>query len=296
MDIAALADTVTPVLHHGDVGLLAVDITPFGIVMSSDSQDVTLTEGGYNVAAMPGRWSKDKISRVQGKHFAALLGYVGTEKIGGDDTSAWLKRFIDLHYDDTMTEFSEQLAAELSSAWNEHELASCLWIFLAGYDGEARFWYIANLPQNESIDPASLNYVRITRNFRACRDLDDNYLPPQMATGLTKDEVLKHVIWYFRNGVLLPAAEVSDAFTRIIQRLVLGEPVPGFPRVLSLEKYAYAARQRLEFVKRLYKEDHGIYAEKEPPPIDGEVFVYSVEADGTFRIYPKIRAQAKIIR
>jgi hypothetical protein len=296
MDMAALADTVTPVLHHGDVGLLAVDITPFGIVMSSDSQDVTLIEGGYNVAAMRGQRSKEKIQRVRGKHFAALLGYVGTEMIGADDTSTWLKRFVDLHHEDTMSEFCEQLATELSSAWREHELDSCLWVFLAGHDSEARFWYVVNLPQSESIDPVSLTYVGISREFRACCDLDDNYLPSHMATGLTKDEVLQRVIWYFRNGVLLPAAEVSDAFTRIIQRLVLGDPVPGFPRVLSLETYAYAARQRLEFVKRLYKEDHGIYAGREPPPIDGEVFVYSVEPDGTFRVYPKIRAQAKIIR
>lgn len=42
--------------------------------------------------------------------------------------------------------------------------------------------------------------------------------------------------------------------------------------------------------------DHGIYASKEPPPIDGEVFVYSIEPDRTFRVYPKIRTQAKAVR
>ena len=50
----------------------------------------------------------------------------------------------------------------------------------------------------------------------------------------------------------------------------------------------------MEFVKRLYQEDHGLYEAKEAP-IGGGVYVYSIEPDRTFRAWEKIRGQSKVV-
>jgi hypothetical protein len=89
------------------MGLLALDITPFGLVMSADSQDVALTEDGFEILPMSGQRDKCKIQGVRARHFAALVGYVGTERIGDRDTSIWLKAFIAEHVDDPMAEFCQ---------------------------------------------------------------------------------------------------------------------------------------------------------------------------------------------
>jgi hypothetical protein len=151
---------------------------------------------------------------------------------------------------------------------------------------------VVNLPP-DGIDPATLLYRGISRSFRAICDLDDNYLPKETRPGERKDDVLQRTLWYFRNGVLLPAAPVFDAFTEIVRRLIFAQ-IRGFPKVESLETYAYVARQRMEFIKRLYQEHHGIYAEK-GAPIGGGVFVYSIERERTFRVWKKIRGQSKVV-
>ena len=52
---------------------------------------------------------------------------------------------------------------------------------------------------------------------------------------------------------------------------------------------------RIEFLKRLYSDRHGIY-KKSPAPLDGDVHVFGVGLDGQIRQYPKIRTQAKTLR
>lgn len=261
--------------------------------MSSDSQDIVLIEGGYDILPMGVRWEKNKIERLRGKEFAALVGYVGTEEIGGLETSMWFKAFIAAHVDDTMAAFCHALAGELSGAWLEHQLDTCLWVFITGYDDEARFWYVVNLPSDGAIDPTTLAYRAMSRAFRAVCDLDDNYLPNATQPGESKQAVLRRTLWYFRNGVLLPAAAVSDTYTQVVRQLVFAQ-IPGFPKVETLETYAYLARQRMEFVKRLYQQDHGLYEAKEAP-IAGGVYVYSIEPDRTFRVWEKIRDQSKVV-
>jgi len=64
--------------------------------------------------------------------------------------------------------------------------------------------------------------------------------------------------------------------------------------VASLDDLAYLARQRMEFLKRLYSQKHGIYT-KSSAPLDGEVHVFGVNRKGVMKTYPKIRSQAKEI-
>lgn len=71
--------------------------------------------------------------------------------------------------------------------------------------------------------------------------------------------------------------------------------VDGFDPTASLEDLAYFARQRMEFLKRLYSDKHGIY-KKAPPPLGGVVHVFGVTLDREIWKYPKIRDQARPTR
>jgi hypothetical protein len=130
------------------MGLLACDITGNGVVMSSDSQDVVLSEGRVEAVGVGGHRKKDKVIRLAVEHFSALMGYVGTEEIGGVATRSWLERFIDLSRDASgVDEFCTELARVLTAAWKEGELDTCLWVFIAGYDRDGDgpyFWYVVN--------------------------------------------------------------------------------------------------------------------------------------------------------
>jgi hypothetical protein len=57
----------------------------------------------------------------------------------------------------------------------------------------------------------------------------------------------------------------------------------------------YLARQRMEFLKRLYSEEHGIY-KRSPAALGGEVHVFGVTLKGEIRAYPKKRSQVKTLR
>jgi hypothetical protein len=62
----------------------------------------------------------------------------------------------------------------------------------------------------------------------------------------------------------------------------------GFTPIASLDDLGYFARQRMEFVKRLYSQKHGIYR-KSSAPVGGKVHVVGVGRDGEIRKYSKIR-------
>jgi hypothetical protein len=139
-------------------------------------------------------------------------------------------------------------------------------------------------------------YTGITRTFRAVNDLDENYMPDYAAEGLSKAETLDRITFNFRNGALMPASILFDAFNALVLRVVqLG--VPGFAPVsregYDLLQYAYVARQRMEFVKRLFSPTHGIYSQSAIPLIDETVNVYALAPDGEFTVNPKIVQQAK---
>ncbi len=67
-----------------------------------------------------------------------------------------------------------------------------------------------------------------------------------------------------------------------------GHGIDGFTPIASLDDLGHFARQRLEFVKRLYSKKHGIYR-KPLGPIGGKVHVVGVGRDGAIRKYSKIR-------
>ena len=272
------------------MGLLALDVTRVGIVMSSDSQDVLLTEGRCLPVGV-GHRAKDKIITVRCAAFSALVGYVGTERIGDVETRRWLTEFVARHASATgFAHFCAALGEELSAAWEEGGLDSCMWVFVAGYeDGEARFWYVVNAI---GIDELGC-YTGVSRSFRVVNDLDETYMPEHLGRGFTKAQVLDQISFHFRNGAIFPGALIFDAFSQMIADIVRLGP-PGFgPRCFDLERYAYVARQRMEFLKRLYSPKHGIYSPITVPLIEGKVYVYSLAPTGEFTAAPKQRSQAR---
>lgn len=272
------------------MGLLACDITRAGIVMSSDSQDVLLTEGRCDPIGEGGHRQKDKIIRVKAESFSALVGYVGTEQIGSTATRAWLERFIKARLDTAgLAAFSNELGHALSEAWEAEKLDSCLWVFVAGYEGgEPFFWYVVNATGFDEFG----RYTGISRAFRVVNDLDDNYLPEYTAHGLTKTQVLDDRSFQFYNGAIFPGSFIFRSFDEMIGEIARIGP-PGFPRAFTLERYAFVVRQRMEFLKRLYSPKHGIHSPDAVPLVEGKVYVYALALDGTFTEAPKQLGQAK---
>lgn len=257
------------------MGLLFLDITAQGVIMGCDSRDVVLVEGDFQLPPQPGSRRKNRIISFEVKGFVGYLGYVGTEVIGAREAKQWFKHAVADLKDLSPAEFCQTLAERLTAEWTTYSLQSGLWVFVAGYEGpEARFWFVNNIDGQE---PQRGLYVGIRSRFEAVNDLDENYIRPRLVNGKTKDDVLGETIFNFRNGVIFPFVAVYDAFNEVLKRLHAGEP--GFARLNTLDKLAFIGRQRLEFVKRLYSEKHGIYNGPESP-IGGDVFVLAMDPAG----------------
>ena len=277
--------------YAGLVGLLAVDVSHFGVVMSADSQPIEALAGKTRVLAQQGGLTRCPIvSRNEGR-FAGFTGYVGTEEIDGSTTRDWLIAFGSRHAAVRLADYATALGRELTAVWKDLGLQSVLEILISGVEnGDVRFWYVRN---SQGLNDDDWTYKPPKQDFDVVDDLDGRYMPRDLQPGQTKEELLGERTYSFRQGVLLPAAPVFDAFSQILAMLY-AHGVDGFEPVGSLDDLAYFARQRLEFLKRLSSKKHGIYT-KSPAPLGGEVHVLGVDRNGVMKAYPKIRAQAKAI-
>jgi hypothetical protein len=271
------------------MGLLALDIASFGVVMSADSQRVELLDGANNVLGPP---HTKHIFPRRGGGFAGLVGYVGTEMIATAQTRTWLETYSSARPSEPLPDFCRGLADTLTTVWKAESLDSVLWIFVSGVEGsEVRFWYVDN---THGLYDNDWSYKKPSRTFKAVDDLDGQKLPPLLAAGQTKEQVLQARLFFFRNGVMLkPAALILDSFTAIIESIYL-QGIPGFARIASLEDLAFFDRQRMEFTKRVFSTKKGIYS-IDPPPIDGTVHVLGVARDGSMSEYHKNRGQVTTI-
>src|SRR5207248_2480374 len=150
-------------------------------------------------------------------------------------------------------------------------------------NGEVRFWFVRN-SQGLYGDGT---YMAPKPVFDAVDDLDGNYIPPVLITGHTKEAHLRERMYSFRQGALFPTAGIFDMFGGILGMLY-AQGITGFTPMASIDDLGPFARQRLEFVKRLYSKRHGIY--RDPvAPIGGKVHVVGVGRDAVIRKYSKIR-------
>jgi hypothetical protein len=149
------------------------------------------------------------------------------------------------------------------------------------------FRYVCNLA---GVNPDG-TYKQPGPTFLNVNDLDDNYVPRDLAPGQSKEDLLRTRIYFFRNGVLLPTAQIFDAFSAITQA-TQSQRIRGFQPIRSLDDLAFVARQRMEFAKRLFSQDHGIY-KAASSGISGAVHVYGVTRRGDVRQYRKLRQQIR---
>jgi hypothetical protein len=274
------------------MGLLAVDLSTFGVVMSADSQPIEALDGETRVLAQPGEHrTRNPILRRNAGGFTGFTGYVGTETIGNKTTRDWLTAFGTRHAGASLFDYAHALGDELTQEWKRLGLVSILEILISGVEnGDVQFWFVRN---SQGLYDHDWTYKAPKEKFDVVNDFDDNYLPRDLLPGQTKEELLQTRLYEFRQGVLLPAAQVFNAF-RTIMQIIYTHGVEGFEPIASLDDLAYFARQRMEFAKRLYSEKHGIY-KKSPAPLDGDVHVFGVTREGEIWKYPKIRSQARAV-
>jgi len=267
------------------MGVLTVEITSFGVVMTADSQPIEAVDGETRVLGHGGRWhTRNPILTRDAGGFTGFTGYVGTETIGGKQTRDWLDAFGATHPTESLADYAHALGQELTDAWQRFGLSSVLEILISGVEnGDVRFWFVRNSDGLYS----NGTYQAPKAAFDAVDDLDGNYVPNDLRPGQTKEELLRERTYSFRQGALLPAAGIFDVFRDILVTLY-GHGIDGFTPIASLDDLGHFARQRLEFVKRLYSKKHGIYR-KPLGPTGGKVHVVGVGRDGAIRKYSKIR-------
>lgn len=262
-------------------------------MMSGDSQPVELLDHETRVLAGDGgQRTRCPIVIRDGGGFVGLTGFVGTETIGKVATRQWLTSFGKRHPGDGLAAYASTLGKALTGEWREQSLASVLEILVSGVeDGEVRFWFVRN---SDGLYDDDWTYRHPRPEFEVVDDLDGRYVPRDLQPGQTKEQLLRSQMYSFRQGTLMPAAHVFDAFSTILQT-IYSHPAEGFEPIGSLDDLAYFARQRLEFMKRLYSAKHGIY-KKSPAPLGGKVHVFGVTREGEIRDYPKFRSQAHTLR
>jgi hypothetical protein len=267
------------------MGVLTVDLATFGVVMTADSQPIDALDGQTRILGHAGRWhTRNPILMRAAGGFTGFVGFVGTEQIGNANTRDWLDAFGTRHPTETLTEYATALARELEAEWQRHGIKSVLEILISGVEnGDVRFWFVRN---SQGLHPDG-TYMAPKTAFDAVDDFDGNYVPRDLRPGQTKEDLLRERIYSFRQGALLPAAGIFDMFRDILGVLYV-HGIPGFTPMASIDDLGHFARQRLEFVKRLYSKKHGIY--RDPvAAIGGRVYVFGVGRDGVVRKYSKIR-------
>jgi hypothetical protein len=273
------------------VGLLAVDVTAYGVVMSADSQRVEIHGGNNRALQQRGREKRDPIVIRMGGGFVGLVGFAGTEAIESIDTAEWLRRFSSACPQDDVDAFCTRLGARLTEVWRDEKLPTVLEILVSGeVAGDVQFWYVRNsadLGLDGTHNPPADRFV-------VENDLDRNYIPRDALPGESKAGVLSRMTYSFRQGVLLPASPVFNGFG-ILMGTLYAHQVPGFA-LASLDDVGHYARVRMELLKRLCSSKYGIYAPNMPSMVGGDVHVYGVDRDGAIRKYVKGRHDVKTLR
>jgi hypothetical protein len=274
------------------MGLLAVDVTSFGVVMSADSQAVTILDGRNEISVQHGGRSRNPMVIRCGGGFVGLVGFAGTEEIEGKLTAEWLRNFSAAWPQESVGTFCERLSDTLTGVWRQTDLSSVLEILVTGeVQGDVQFWYVRN-SQGLREDG---KHAAPADSFHVENDLDVNYIPHDQQVGETKEDVLRTRMYSFRQGVLLPASPVFDAFTSLMTQIYAGR-VEGFSPLGSLDDVGQFARVRMEFLKRLCTAKYGIYEVGTPTPVGGVVHVFGVARTGEIRKYVKGRNDVQTVR
>jgi hypothetical protein len=273
------------------MGLLTVDVTMHGVVMSADSQLVEIAAGVNHPS--PGSRRRNPIVVREGGGFTGLVGFAGTEQVEGKTTRDWLDGFSKASPNDDVGTFCRRLAAALTHVWQRDGMSSILEVLVTGeVNGDLQFWYVRN---SAGLRPSDWVHNAPAPTFTTENDLDHNYIAPDIRRGETKDDVLLRRSYSFRQGVLVPAAFIFDGFTQLLDAMRVGG-VPGFRPLATLDDVGQFALMRMEVLKRLCDPAKGIYASGVPRTVAGVAHVYGVGRKGEVRAYPKGLQHIKTIR
>ena len=178
--------------------------------------------------------------------------------------------------------FCGEMADRLTEIWKRDGVKSVLEILLTGVtDHEVQFWYVRN-----SDGLSGFNHNPPAASFSYQNDLDVNYVPDHAKPGESKQSLLSRMAFVWWQGVNYPASVVFQGFHEIMGE-VYASGVDGFAPLSSVDDLGSYSRVRMEFLKRLYSPDHGIYAKGRTPPVDGAVHTYGVALSGEVRRYDK---------
>jgi hypothetical protein len=185
--------------YADQVGLLAVDVSMFGVVMSADSQPIEALDGQTRILVPEGRLRKCPIVVRNEGGFAGFTGYVGTEEIDGRTTKNWLIEFGKRNAGLGLADYAAALGQELTAVWSRLALESVLEILISGIEaGAVRFWFVRN---SQGLYDHDWTYKPPRQSFDVVDDLDTRYIPRDLRTGQTKEELLRERMYSFRQGV-----------------------------------------------------------------------------------------------
>jgi hypothetical protein len=266
------------------VGLLTVDVTPLGIVMAADSQRVDIYADRLDLG---GFTTRNSIVRMEGTGFSGFVGSIGTEKVGGEPTAAWLARALADIRQKPLSEVCEALGERLTAIWEAGPGLTRLSLFVAGYEeGEPQFWWIAN----EDVPGPST--VAVPTKFDVVNDLTERYYPQHNLGGETIREVIERNLPSFRRGVM-EVANVFDRFTVGVGQTIQ-DGQRWIPPLHTLERFAAYTRFRFEYTKRVYDPKYGIGVEQSRP-VAGNIQVVSVDPLGIARVHYKHVGKSRIL-
>ena len=263
------------------MGLLTVDVTPYGIVMTGDSQPIDLGGSTWWVNSTATR-NRNPVVPLTLSTFRGLVGYVGTEQIDGKPTRQWLEGALAANRAAALSELCTELARALTTIWTNNAVETLLSIFIAGYEGsEPRFWWVSNgEPPMETV-PST---------FAAVDDLDGHWFPQHAKAGeKTASELVAKTAPSFRRGVL-EAAVIFDCFRDLVDSLILGGLIGQIP---TLDHFVAYARFRFELAKRIYDPRYGFITADRPAIVGNTIHAYSVDPTGIVNEHGKHLGQAR---
>jgi hypothetical protein len=111
--------------YAGFMGLLAVDVSRFGVVMSADSQPIEALGGHRRVLTQEGGLTRCPIVIRNDSGFLGFTGYVGTEEIDGSPTREWLTAFGSQHAGLSLAGYAAALGRQLTACGRASVSSRC---------------------------------------------------------------------------------------------------------------------------------------------------------------------------
>lgn len=224
--------------------ILFTDITRFGIVFAADS---LLTKKGKSNSR------RRKILEIS--YLQAVIGYFGLAQVRTKYMDDWLRKFInDNHHISSLEEFAHRLGAQLDTNIPRTISDRRLGMHIAGYMTQddvtiPSFWFVRNI---QHLDTAA-RYHGVSNKFQVSEEIRGHHYkhmsPSELSGWLEKSNII-----FFRNGVLVPTAFVSDGLHNLFKKGIWRQS--GFRPPQSLKEYAEYVEFRTKVIIDIFRRFH----------------------------------------